>query len=158
MLARVALAVAVTAATVALAACDGGGGGPARRPVELVAAPAEVEVAPWVAAEVARAGGRDVVVYVGASWCEPCRYFHDAVAAHRLDARFPGLRLLEFDLDRDEARLTAAGYSAEMIPLFALPAADGRAAGPMMAGSIKGPGAVDEIAPRLAALLAQAPR
>jgi thiol-disulfide isomerase/thioredoxin len=96
---------------------------------------------------------RKILVYVGATWCEPCRRFHRAVEEGKLDADFPSLRLIEFDLDRDQARLVAAGYASRLIPLFALPNADGRASGRQMEGSIKGDGAVNEIVPRLAGLL-----
>jgi hypothetical protein len=114
------------------------------------------EVAPLVAAEVTRAqrSQRTVLVYVGATWCEPCRRFHEAVKSGALDARFGALRLIEFDFDRDNERLKRAGYESRLIPLLALPGSDGRASGKQMEGSIKGDGAVGEITPRLAALLA----
>jgi hypothetical protein len=129
-------------------------------PVEIVTAPAEGEVAAIVQREFARAGdqGRTLLVYVGATWCEPCKRFHDAAAAGQLDATFPGLRLVEFDLDRDRDRLQQAGYASKMIPLFALPRADGTGSGEQIEGSIKGEGAVNQIAPRLGALLAKAKR
>jgi len=109
------------------------------------------EVPPLVQNELRR--GR-LLVYVGASWCEPCRRFHEAASAGKLDAQLGGLRLLEFDYDRDEPRLRAAGYVSQLIPLFALPAPDGRASGRQIEGSIKGDGAVAQILPRLQALLA----
>lgn len=123
--------------------------------VEIVAPPPAGEVAPLVQKELARArrDGRRLLVYVGASWCEPCQYFHRAAAAGRLDDAFPTLRILDFDHDRDGERLAAAGYTSRLIPLFVVPAADGRASGRMIEGSIKGEGAVAEITPRLAALL-----
>ncbi|KIG15373.1 hypothetical protein DB30_05705 [Enhygromyxa salina] len=111
-----------------------------------------------VNAERARAqtDDRQLLVYVGASWCEPCQYFHDAVDGGSLDQVFPNLRLLEFDLDRDRDRLAAAGYSSQMIPLFVAPGPDGRAGPRRTEGGIKGPGAVDNLRPRLEALLAAA--
>ncbi len=123
--------------------------------VEIVAAPAEGAVQEIVRGEIVRAthDGRRLLVYVGAKWCEPCRRFHDAAKAGALDQRFPGLRLLEFDLDADRERLAAAGYASRMIPLFALPRADGTGSGDQIEGSIKGDGAVDQISPRLARLL-----
>jgi thiol-disulfide isomerase/thioredoxin len=121
--------------------------------VEVVVAPPGGEVPPWVHEQVQAAAGRDVIVYVGATWCEPCRHFHDAVTGGRLDVLFPRLTLLEFDLDRDEDRLTRAGYLSQMIPLFARPAPDGTASGGWIEGSIKGEGAVVELTPRLHALL-----
>jgi thiol-disulfide isomerase/thioredoxin len=124
--------------------------------VELIEAPGG-EVAPTVQRELARAraDGRRLLVYVGARWCEPCRYFHEAAAAGQLDAIFPGLRLVEFDLDRDKDALEKAGYASRMIPLFALPREDGTGSGEQIEGSIKGPGAVAQIRPRLEALLAR---
>lgn len=128
------------------------------RAIELRAAPPGEDAAALVRRELerARADGGDLVVYVGATWCEPCQRFHAAAAAGELDATFPGLRLVEFDLDRDEARLRAAGYASKMIPLFAVPGPDGRASGLQIEGSIKGDGAVAQIAPRLRALLERA--
>lgn len=124
-------------------------------PVETIPAPEGGDAQEQVRREVARARdeGRTLLVYVGATWCEPCQRFHEAARGGKLDAAFPGLRLLEFDLDRDRERLHAAGYASRMIPLFALPRADGTASGEQIEGSIKGDGAVDQIAPRLRALL-----
>jgi len=113
------------------------------------------DAAAVISAELAhsRGDGHNLIVYVGATWCEPCRYFHDAVNAHKLDARFPYLRIIAFDADRDGERLARAGYATRLIPSFAIPAPDGRASGKHTEGSIKGPGAVDDLAPRLEALL-----
>jgi thiol-disulfide isomerase/thioredoxin len=115
----------------------------------------EGEVASVVTRAVADAhrDHRRLLVYVGATWCEPCRRFHQAIADGKLDAQFPDLRFLEFDLDKDQSRLVAAGYQSRLIPLFANPGPDGRASGRQMEGSIKGDGAVGEIVPRLTALL-----
>jgi hypothetical protein len=125
-------------------------------PVEIVPAP-EGEVPAIVKGELdrARSDGHRLLVYVGATWCEPCQRFHTAAAAGEMNAAFPGMRLLEFDLDRDRDRLQRAGYSSRMIPLFALPRADGTGSGEQIEGSIKGPGAVEQITPRLRALLAK---
>jgi hypothetical protein len=70
-----------------------------------------------------------------------------------LDDRFGDLRIVAFDADRDDPALDAAGYRSPMLPLFALPNADGRASGKQFAGSIKGDGAVAQIAPNLRALV-----
>jgi hypothetical protein len=105
--------------------------------------------------ERARSDGRDLVVYVGAKWCEPCQVFHKAAQKGDLDGDFPDLTLLEFDLDEDRDRLTPAGYVGEFIPLFAMPGADGRASSRKFEGSVKGDGAIANIAPRLRKLLAK---
>jgi hypothetical protein len=123
--------------------------------VEVLPAPAGDDVAAVMRGELERAkkDGRDLLVYVGAAWCEPCTRFHDAAAAGQLDKTFPTLRLVEFDLDKDRDRLQAAGYRSQMIPLFAVPGPDGRGTGRQIEGSVKGERAVGEITPRLKALL-----
>jgi thiol-disulfide isomerase/thioredoxin len=122
--------------------------------LELVDAPATTDLAGFVKSELVAAGARrTVLVYVGASWCEPCVHFHDAAAAGRLDDRFGTLRILAFDADRDVDALQRAGYKSELIPLFALPNPDGTASGKQIEGSLKGADAVAEITPRLQALL-----
>ncbi len=103
----------------------------------------------------ARAESRTLVVYVGATWCEPCQNFHRAAARGDLDAAFPHMTLLEFDLDRDRERLASAGYVSKYIPLFALPGPDGAASGKQVEGGIKGDGAVGYISSRLTAMLSE---
>ena len=96
---------------------------------------------------------RQLVVYVGATWCEPCRRFHDAVVSGKLDATFPNVRFLEFDADIHEQQIIAAGYASKYIPLFSVPEATGRGNGNHIMGAIKGDGAIQHIVPRLKALL-----
>ena len=104
-------------------------------------------------AERARTEGRTPLVYVGATWCEPCRYFHAAAERGELDLELPPLALLELDRDRDGARIDAAGYGSRMIPLFAVPGDDGRASERRIEGSIHGPTSPMQIAPRLREIL-----
>lgn len=101
----------------------------------------------------ARAHGQAALVYVGAVWCEPCRYFHEAALRGELDAALGQVRILAYDADRDRSRLEAAGYTSRMIPLLVRPLANGRAGPRRMQGSIKGPGAVQEMLPRVQRLL-----
>ena len=108
--------------------------------VELVDAPAGTTDVAAVVRHTALdtdARHRRLVVYVGASWCEPCQQIHAAAAAHQLDADFPTLTLLQFDLDRDAKALEQAGYSSDLIPLFALPGPDGRASARRESGGVK---------------------
>ena len=102
----------------------------------------------------AHAEGRTLLVYVGATWCEPCQRFHHAVDQGELDAAFPRLSIIGFDADRDTGSLAAAGYTSHLIPLFALPRDDGRASGKQIEGSVKGEAAVSELTPRLRGLVA----
>jgi len=113
-------------------------------------------IEPWVQeqVEIADAAHLRVLVYVGASWCEPCQRFHQAVEHGELKGALNGLRFLEFDQDRDAAALKTAGYVYQYIPVLALPDPDGRNHGRMISGSIKGAGAVrEDLVPRLQALL-----
>jgi len=113
-------------------------------------------IAPFVAAELAK-GKKEkygVLVYVGATWCEPCQRFHRALESGELDGPLGGVHLLEFDLDADRQALEDAGYSSELIPLFAFPNDDGTSSTRRIEGSIKGPDAVSKnLLPRLVALL-----
>jgi hypothetical protein len=113
-------------------------------------------VAALVRTERTRAGAshRQLLVYVGAVWCEPCQRFHHAAERGELDASFPGLTLLEFDIDRDRERLAVAGYTSHYIPLFAVPKEDGTASGKQVEGGIKGDGAVGFITAKVKDLLA----
>jgi len=123
--------------------------------VEIVSAPDREPATEIIRRENERAqsDGRQLIVYVGAPWCEPCVRFHDAAKKGLLNTTFPKLRLLEFDRDRDEARLAEAGCISRLIPLFARASSDGRCSDRRMEGSIKGEGAVAEITPRLQELL-----
>jgi thiol-disulfide isomerase/thioredoxin len=119
--------------------------------------PPDGEIAPIIKGEYehANATGRQLVVYLGATWCEPCQRFHRAVDHGDLDAAFPKLTLLEFDADHDQERLRSAGYSSRYIPMFALPKADGTASGKQVEGGIKGDGAVSYVSDKLKGLLAK---
>jgi len=113
-------------------------------------------VAPFVAAEVAKGKTQSygVLVYVGATWCEPCQSFHRAALAGELDELLAGVHLVEFDLDADREPLESAGYRSRLIPLFAVPNTDGTASEHRIEGSIKGPEAMKQnLVPRLKAFL-----
>ncbi|RYZ04029.1 MAG: thioredoxin [Myxococcales bacterium] len=104
--------------------------------------------------EEADASGQRVLVYVGATWCEPCKRFHKALASGQLDESLAGTKFVEFDADRDREELRAAGYASKYIPLFSVPDQSGHASGRAIEGSVKGDSAVREnLVPRLLALL-----
>lgn len=130
------------------------------RPKLIAAASSSGDVSGICAAELekAHAAHATLVVYVGAPWCEPCRRFHDALAAGQLDEAFPDVRFLEFNHDQSKDALAKSGYVSELIPLFAIPKRDGTASERRIEGSIKGEGAVAEnLVPRLKTLLAREP-
>ncbi len=122
-------------------------------PLWREAQPGHVPTVVRQAARDAEAAHRQLLVYVGATWCEPCQRFHAALLSGALDQAFSDVTFLAFDYDQDAARLAEAGYSSRLIPLLAVPDANGRASGRQMQGSIKGEGAVAEMTPRLKALL-----
>lgn len=121
---------------------------------EFVAAPAggPVDASVRSALSVAQRDERELLVYVGADWCEPCQAFHDAVASGRLDERLSGVRFFEFDLDRDRDRLNAAGYGGQLVPRFIKPEPTGRG-GQRVEGTIKGDGMIDTMLMRIEPLL-----
>jgi thiol-disulfide isomerase/thioredoxin len=73
----------------------------------------------------AKAEGRVLVVFVSATWCPPCKKMKSEIEAGNLDARLGKTTLLAFDVDRDDARLKAAGYTFRFVPFVALPGPDG---------------------------------
>ncbi|NUP13501.1 MAG: thioredoxin family protein [Polyangiaceae bacterium] len=129
---------------------------------EFVRAPAgTTSGAQWVTSEMAKAkaDGTKLVIYVGATWCEPCQVFHRAVTEGKLDRDLAGVRFLEFDHDEHEAFLSDADMRCEskLIPLFARPTEQGTCGTARTEGGIKGEGAVGYILPKLQAILSEAP-
>lgn len=125
--------------------------------VELIPAPpGDVAAIVKSARTQARAKHRALMVYIGAVWCEPCQHFHHAAELGQLDAKFPNLTLLVFDLDNDGHRLRRAQFAPGYVPYFGVPGDDGHATANAMEGSIKGEGAVENISPRLLELVAKA--
>jgi hypothetical protein len=123
--------------------------------IELVPAPpGDVAAIVRAARKAARAHNRSLLVYIGATWCEPCQRFHHAAEEGKLDDTFPTMSLLVFDLDADGNRLHAALYAPGYVPYFGVPDESGRATGKSLAGSIKGEGAVAQMTPRLLELVA----
>lgn len=97
---------------------------------------------------------RTLIVYVGASWCEPCQVFIEGVASGGLPVSLGHLRILKFDSDADEGRLAEANYGGEMIPRFVKPGPEGLGSAARFEGSVRGPAALQNIVPRLEALIA----
>ena len=128
-----------------------------QRPVFVRGPTNGTPIAPYVAQALSEGqrGHFNVLVYVGATWCEPCQRFHQAVLAGEFDSILPGAHLVEFDLDADRDALGAAGYSSKLIPLFCVPKADGTASDRRLEGSIKGAEAVRQnLLPRMRSFLA----
>lgn len=155
------------AGCLALAACDRSARAPVHREDSAPAAPTStakprlvtgaLPIAPFVAEQLVTPGASHTVVYVGATWCEPCVRFHRALEQGELDAQLPGVRFIEYDFDAQKAALLEAGYRSRLLPLFALPQASGASSARQIEGSVKGPAGVENIARRLRELLALGP-
>lgn len=126
--------------------------------VRFITPPMDGPVSTILASQMERskAENRRVLLYAGAPWCEPCRFFHEAVDRGELTGKLGALDLVAFDAQADAERMLLSGYESQFIPVFALPGPDGKATGKHIEGSVKGPGAVDDLVPRLKTLLADA--
>lgn len=95
--------------------------------IKVVTAPADGDALSTIRTKrlEAKADGRVLVVYVSATWCEPCRKLKEEIQAGRLDEKLGKTTLLAFDADKDGDRLASAGYKFGFIPFVALPGADG---------------------------------
>ena len=103
----------------------------------------------------ASAEKRRVVVYVGATWCEPCQRFHQAAERASSTRRSPTSTSSYSTPIATVSGSRRPATTRKLIPLFALPGADGTASGKQIEGGIKGDGAVACIAPRLEKMLAE---
>ena len=67
--------------------------------VRIVSASADTDAISLVRTErlKAKAEGRVLVVYAGATWCEPCKRFKEEVHTGHLDEKLPRVTLLAFD-------------------------------------------------------------
>ena len=115
--------------------------------------PGRGEVAPALVRRLAEAKGRRLMVYVSATWCEPCERFHKAVERGELTGKLGRLDLVAFDAEMDAERLLMSGYEARMIPAFTVPGPDGRATAHHIEGGVSGEGAVADLVPRLLEIL-----
>lgn len=127
---------------------------PVKHPELVEAGAGAVDQVVLAAMADARRDSRQLVVYVSATWCQPCEHFQHALRGGELDSYFPSLRLLKFDFDRDGRRLATAGYAAELLPSFVMPGPDGRGTDRRIEGATKDADTVARsIGPRLQRLL-----
>ena len=115
--------------------------------------PDEGEVAPALVRRMAAVKDRRLMVFLSASWCEPCQRFHQAVDRGELTGKLGQLDLVAYDAEFDAERLLMSGYEARMIPAFTVPGPDGRATARHTEGGLSGEGAVADLVPRLLEIL-----
>lgn len=121
----------------------------------LAAGPGAVTIADEMV--MATSAGRRCVVYVGATWCAPCKRFKRALLAGELDAILRGVRVLEFDADLDAKRLSGAGYTWQLVPYFSVPDAAGKNSGRDTAGVPSKDAPIAPLAKRIAGLFPTSP-
>jgi len=103
--------------------------------------------------EKAEALGQQLVVYVSAPWCAPCKMFQQQLHDGAMNAPLAHLTFLKFDEDRDAERLKAAGYGGEYVPRFVLPEANGTASAKRFEGVIKSNDMIGQIRSQLTQLV-----
>lgn len=119
-------------ATAAGATSDGAS---ASRWIELE--PASTGLAALLAGHAQRAGeqGLAPVLYVGASWCQPCKLLEQHRDDPQVARALRGTYTIELDFDDwTVAELSASGYEMQAVPVFFAIGADGKAAGPRLDG------------------------
>ncbi len=129
--------------------------GSAKKPLRLTVPNDVKDGRAYVSARIQEHSGRPVVLYVGATWCEPCVRFHDALESGSLDRELESAVFLEFDLDQHGALLGASDLACEskLVPLFARANPDGTCSARRTEGGVKGEAAVPSIVPRVKKLL-----
>ncbi len=107
-----------------------------------------VRVAARFAAE-AVAAGETPVIYVGATWCQPCLLYKKSLDDPRMKAAHEGVRVLEADADLHD--LSALGISPNGIPHWATVDASGVSDGRAIDGGAWGDNTPENMAPALSA-------
>lgn len=88
-----------------------------------------------------RAAGQGLrpVLYVGATWCQPCKLLLEHRDDPRVAHALRGTYTVEIDFDDwTVAEMSAAGYGVQAVPMFFAIGADGKAAGPRLDGAAWG--------------------
>ena len=102
-------------------------------------------------AAVAAREGNQAVLYVGATWCGPCKEYKAALTAPRLKAAHAGVRILEADLDADGAALEALGVEVQGVPHWQTLDLDGKPVEHAIDGGAWGENTPENMAPVLTA-------
>jgi thiol-disulfide isomerase/thioredoxin len=105
-----------------------------------------------VKAEVAKAQatGKKPVVYIGATWCPPCKAIKKFKADKQMVTAFEGAHIIELDVDDwSAADLAGLGYKANAVPVFIAVDKEGKAKGPTIDGGAWGDNIPANMAPPL---------
>jgi TPR repeat protein len=96
-----------------------------------------------------------VVVYVGATWCKPCRAFQRYRNDPRVVEALRGAVIIELDMDDwTTTDFKSLGYDVVGVPVFIAVDHDGRAKGPSITSSVWGDDVPENMAPPLLRFIA----
>lgn len=99
------------------------------------------------------------VVYIGATWCGPCKAIKRYKDDPRMQAAFAGALVLELDSDEwPGADLHALGLASDSVPVFFAVDAHGKGTGPRITGAAWGEDVPENMAPPLQRFVASLPR
>jgi thiol:disulfide interchange protein len=95
--------------------------------------------------------GLKPALYIGASWCQPCKILKEHRDDPRVASALRGTYTIEIDLDDwTVAELSASGYEVQAVPVFFAIGAGGKAAGPRLDGGAWGGADADAEAEQIA--------
>ena len=98
----------------------------------------------------AQAAGKKPVVYIGASWCPPCKAIKKYKSDPQMVTAFAGTHVIELDVDDWSAPdLDALDYKAKSVPVFIAVDKDAKAKGPTIDGGAWGDNIPANMAPPL---------
>jgi len=114
-------------------------GAGASRWIELPASNTALDALLAEHAQRAAEQGLKPVLYIGASWCQPCKFLKEHRDDPRVASALRGTYTIEIDFDDwTVAELSASGYGVQAVPVFFAIGAGGKAAGPKLDGGAWG--------------------
>jgi thiol-disulfide isomerase/thioredoxin len=105
--------------------------------------------APDALQEAARAAKGAPVVYVGATWCGPCKAYKASLSDPKMKQAHVPVQILELDADKHPNTLQWAGITPNGVPHWEMVDSGGKSIGKTIDGSAWEANTVDNMAPAL---------